>query len=129
VNSYEPVSAILDGVLLSSETAETLEAAHALTRSLAMDVRFASGSKGAQHPPSSSQSRNASQPGRPQRRLSEVLEEVGMEGMWKIDGDEGLSLGVNGTRLDNGGAGGAGLGMLQRRCAVLVGKVIELIII
>ena len=66
-----------------------------------------------------------------------------MEGIWKINEDDGVGIGggggANGARrngremgdaADIGVDGGFGRGgILQRRCAVLVGRVIELIIL
>ncbi|KAI9843719.1 MAG: Ras GTPase activating protein ira2 [Thelocarpon superellum] len=91
VQIYEPVASVLDGILQSSETVETLEAAHALMRSLAADSRFIDASRST-------------------RKMSDVLGEVGMSGIWKTST-------FRATQNH------------QRRCAVLVGKLIELIII
>ena len=86
VTRYEPVASVLEDILLNSETAETLDAAHTLTRSLAASARFSSTSTS--------------------RKMSDVLEEVGMGGIWKTS-----SFRTTTTQ--------------QKRCAALVGKLID----
>ncbi|KAI9815632.1 MAG: Ras GTPase activating protein ira2 [Thelocarpon impressellum] len=88
---YEPLIAVLDGIVSSSETSETLEAAHNLIRSLVLDSRFAATSKSS-------------------RKTSDVLEEVGMGGIWKTSSFRTTS-------------------NQQKRCAALVGKLIEHVIL
>ncbi|KAI9674112.1 MAG: Ras GTPase activating protein ira2 [Caeruleum heppii] len=71
---HEPVVSILDGVLLSSETPSTLEAAHALTQAMAADARFAE------------QVSSVSS-----RMLKDTLEEVGLSGIWQSSTFDGTS--------------------------------------
>ena len=61
----DPISSILDEVLRSCQTPATLEAAHALLRSIAMDSPSSQGLEAAQE-------------------LNDVLKDAGLSGIWNL---------------------------------------------